>query len=207
MESLNPTTSVADDSAASEQAADRELSDRVQAGLAPGGDAGDAGEAYMALYDRHAGALAAYIGRIAHASAVDDIAQDVWRRAWEILGEQRLNSPFRPWLFTVARNRVTDSWREAARRKAENLETTSETPTNNEAGIEQGLIDEEAKAALGRCLERLEEKQVAIVRGRWGGQDYEQICSEHGIDHNQAYKAYHKASKQLTDCVKRAGVV
>ena len=90
------------------------------------------------------------MGRIAHASAVDDIAQDVWRKAWEILGQQKLNSPFRPWLFTVARNRVTDSWREAARRKAESLETSFEPPADNQTGIEQGLIDEESRSGPGR---------------------------------------------------------
>ena len=61
--------------------------------------------------------------------------------------------------------------------------------------------------ALADCLEKLDPKQVAVVRGRWSGQPYEQICDEQGIDHNQAYKTYHHASRQLTDCVKRSGVL
>lgn len=188
------------------EASDQKLAEQVAAGQQPDGNASLAEVAFMALYDRHSQALAAYIARVAHPSAVEDISQDVWRRTWEKLPARKSDSPFRPWLFTVAKNCITDSWRDATRRRAVTLDDTGELTHGDQADVDEGLIDAEVKAALARCIEKLEGRPRAIVTLRWQGSSYEQICQQEQIDHNQAYKAYHHATRQLSDCVKRSNV-
>ena len=185
---------------------DDALAERVRRGLRDGGRRADAEAAFLTLYERHARALLAYLGRLAHPSAVEDIAQDVWKRVWEKFPDSP-GGPFRPWLFRVAHNRVVDQWRDAARRKADSIEESDQAPAAGGPAIEQTLLDEETRAAVARCLEKLPANQAELLRLRWRGESYDAICTRQGIDHNQAYKAYHHASRQVAGCVQRSGVL
>lgn len=191
-----------------EDASDLRLAEKVYTCLAERNDRQTASDAFLKLYDRHSRDLAAYVARVAKPSSVDDIAQDVWRRAWERLAARPMEGPFRPWLFTVARNRITDSFRDAARRRSQTLdEPDSPAPEAILPAIDQGLLDEDVRVALSACLEKLEHRPREVVRHRWLGEEYSAVCEKLGIDNNQAYKAYHHATRQLGECLKRSRVV
>ena len=74
-----------------------------------------------ALYDEYAGALHAYAFRFLHdRGKAEDVVQEVLLRAWRHPArlDPALGSP-RGWLFTVARNVLTDTWRASRARPRE----------------------------------------------------------------------------------------
>jgi RNA polymerase sigma-70 factor (ECF subfamily) len=63
------------------------------------------------------------------AELVEDIAQQVWSRAWQRLGSLRDPERIRPWLYNIARNAAIDAGIAAKRtRRAEGTELTVEPP-------------------------------------------------------------------------------
>lgn len=89
----------------------------------------DSDEALVrALYEEHGKALLAYATRLtSDRAAAEDIVQETLVRAWkhpEVLVNGR--GSIRAWLFTVARNLVTDR----ARARAARPQEVEESPTN-----------------------------------------------------------------------------
>lgn len=88
-------------------APDRELVEAVRAGNT---------SAFSTLYVRHAAAVRREIGRTTEATAVVDLAQDVFVRALEALPSLRDPALFRPWVLSIARRAAIDQrrvrWRE-----------------------------------------------------------------------------------------------
>lgn len=74
----------------------------------PGTDAG--ADLVRLLHDEHAGALFTFCLRFTgDRQRAEDVVQEVLLRAWRQLGRLELQDrPVRPWLFTVARNLLTD---------------------------------------------------------------------------------------------------
>src|SRR4051812_34951050 len=59
--------------------------------------------AFEGLYDRHAGPVLAFLAARSRRAEVDDLAQEVWRRAWHHLPDGYGGGQFRGWLFRMAR--------------------------------------------------------------------------------------------------------
>ena len=79
---------------------------------------GDA-EAFMEVIGRHEVAIGAYLERRAGREAAEDLLGDVWAAAYEYRGTyDRSFAGARPWLYTVALNRLRQYWRS---RPAEDL--------------------------------------------------------------------------------------
>jgi len=73
--------------------------------------AGD-GEAFMEVVCRHEVAIGAYLERRAGREAAEDLLGDVWVAAFEYRGTyDRSFAGARPWLYTVALNRLRQYWR------------------------------------------------------------------------------------------------
>jgi RNA polymerase sigma factor (sigma-70 family) len=80
--------------------------------------AGD-GEAFMEVIRRHEVAIGAYLERRVGREAAQDLLGDVWVSAFEYRGTyDRSFAEARPWLYTMALNRVRHYWRS---RPAEDL--------------------------------------------------------------------------------------
>ena len=81
---------------------------------------GDDERAFGALFDEHRPAVFAYlIGRLSDREWAGDLLQDVFLRAWRRIDEIR-DLPVerqRAWIFTVAKNLVTDAYRSRATRE------------------------------------------------------------------------------------------
>ncbi len=77
--------------------------------------------AYAALVTRHQGAVRAVLrGYLGNRTGVDDLAQEVFLRAWRALRTWRpRRGSFRTWLLAIARNRARDHLRRARRRPRE----------------------------------------------------------------------------------------
>ena len=80
--------------------------------------AGD-GEAFMEVICRHEVAVGAYLARRAGRAAAEDLLGDVWAAAFEYRGTYDQSfAEARPWLYTIALNRLRRYWRS---RPAEDL--------------------------------------------------------------------------------------
>jgi RNA polymerase sigma-70 factor (ECF subfamily) len=125
------------------RAEERRLVSRAQAGDMA---------AFEELYRRNVGRVYALCMRMAgDASLAEELAQDVFVRAWERLGTFRGESAFSSWLHPLTVN-VALSERRARRRRVARVMTTDdltpfEKPTRT-SGPEAGLDLEKALAAL-----------------------------------------------------------
>ena len=80
--------------------------------------AGD-GQAFMEVIARHEAAVGAYLARRAGREAAEDLLGDVWAAAFKYRGAYDQSFPeARPWLYTMALNRLRHYWRS---RPAEDL--------------------------------------------------------------------------------------
>jgi RNA polymerase sigma factor (sigma-70 family) len=101
--------------------------------------------AFDQLYERYRLSVFNYIHRQVNASAqAEDIFQDVWFKVIQSVHHLDTPSKFSAWLFTIARNRITDHWR---KKKPESLD--------DEDRIESDSALAEQVAFLRSCMERL----------------------------------------------------
>jgi RNA polymerase sigma-70 factor (ECF subfamily) len=161
-------------------------------------------EACQVLYDRHAPALLPFLAARAPAEC-EDLHQDVWLRVWSRLPGGFRGGSFRAWLFEIARNLLIDR---ARRKRPERLaEDADRADPRGDACPVSAALERERQQVLEGCLQKLEKQDAvtaALVRGRLGGEGYEQLCPRLGLTNNGAYKRWHEAVKQLQACVERA---
>ncbi|MBA4191071.1 MAG: hypothetical protein C0467_24055 [Planctomycetaceae bacterium] len=158
-------------------------------------------ESCRVLYDRHARKLLAFLSGRVKPGAVEDIAQDVWQKVWQSLPTAFHGGSFRAWLYTIARNSVTDHMR---RKKSEALPEEGELADHKRLAVDDEMAEAELRDALARCLEKLErlDSQLAdLVRSRVGGESYDNFCARTGMPADKAYRAFHHAKAQLQTCV------
>ena len=154
-------------------------------------------ESLYQRYDRRTFAFLASLG-IRGADA-EDIHQKAWMRVLEALRKKPFEGHFRGWLFQIVRNTAIDSMR---KKRPESLDAEIAQETIADAsGPEESLIDEEYKSAVARCVERLDENQQHIVRGRLAGESYDTICERLQITTARAHRQFFDAKKALAACL------
>jgi RNA polymerase sigma-70 factor (ECF subfamily) len=110
------------------------------------------------LHDEHAGVLFAFVHRYTDdRQLAEDVVQETLLRAWQRLDQLDTDDP-RSYLFTVARNVLTDSWRARQRRPTEvGAEFAPPLPVSDEADRTlDGMLVAEA-------LRRLSSEHRAVV--------------------------------------------
>ena len=131
---------------------------------------------------------------------LEDIHQDIWLRVLDRAPRLFHGGNFRAWLFTIARNRVADWFRE--RKPVADEERLEETEAREQPVIEI-LIDQERRAILERCLKLLTPSARELVQRRLAGEGYAELCQQMRIESGEAYKTWHTALGQLSKCVQR----
>ncbi len=90
---------------------------------------GDA-TAFDQLYSRHSQPLLQYITNSCGSQAdAQELFQDVWMKVIKQRDQYDSSAPFKPWLFTIARNRIIDLFRANKRRATTNLGFDDPTPS------------------------------------------------------------------------------
>ena len=128
-------------------------------GRAKDGDA----DAFGLLYDRFQPEILRYLtNQVRHRETAEDLAQQVFLRAWQVIPryEQR-GTPFKAWLYRMARNQVIDHFRR-------------QRPTSDLEGIEVAepaeaegrVLAAELHGRLRRALDRLtpDHREVLVLR-------------------------------------------
>lgn len=112
------------------------------------------------LYEEHGAALLAYATRLlGDRSSAEDVLQETLIRAWRHAGSlSESQGSIRGWLFTVARNIVTDKLRAKAARPAEVPESVTTVPVEHDHA--QRVAD--SMLAL-EALERLSAEHRSVL--------------------------------------------
>ncbi len=87
----------------------------------------------------------------------DDLAQQVWARAWDRLDTLENPAQFRAWLYTIARNTAIDVGTAERRRRVRTtaLERTTELPDPPQRGPAATAAENELHATLLRAVQSL----------------------------------------------------
>jgi RNA polymerase sigma-70 factor (ECF subfamily) len=168
---------------------DEELMSQVREG---------AGEMLGTLFDRYHAKLFSYFVRLTGDRTLsEDLVQDVFYRILRRRHTYRPGSPFRPWMYQIARNARNDTFR---RRTEVELEDTMMEPVipNDE------LADREQNVLLHKALMQLsEEKREVLLLSRFQDMKYGEIAEllgcEVGTIKTRVFRAMQELRQLLAD--------
>ena len=154
--------------------------------------------AATALVERHAAALARYVGSLGERDAADEVVQDTFVRAFASLEQFRGDSSLRTWLFTIARRLVVDR-RRAFRRRREvgNLE---DVDAATEYTALDTMIASEAQRKVWGAVGKLSptQREVFLLRVN-EGLSYKEIAEVAGTTEGAARVHYHNALRTVKE--------
>ena len=154
--------------------------------------------AATALVERHATALARYIGSLGERDAAEEVVQDTFVRAFSSLESFRGDSSLRTWLFTIARRLVVDR-RRAFRRRREVGDLEEVDPATEYTALD-GLIASEAKRKVWGAVGKLSptQREVFLLRVN-EGLSYKEIAEVAGTTEGAARVHYHNALRTVKE--------
>ncbi len=171
-------------------------------------------DAFRVLYERYRWRLLGFLKGLGVGEALDDVHQDVWLRIWQHLPAKFGGQNFRAWLFQIARNRVVDLGR-VKKQPATGEELSGRAdprplgPVEVLIGRELGEAELDRARRLEECLRELEQQNAdgaALVRGRLGGQGYDELCERLRLARQRAQRLFHTLKEQLQRCVGKGEV-
>lgn len=163
---------------------------------------GDSG-AFMRVVQTHGLMLRSYIGaQVFNASDVDDLAQESFIAAFQVLHHYRRGEDFGAWLRGIARNKVLMFFRSSQRRLTALEEFRAEVAevTGGELDAQSTGDHHESIAALLRCIAKLPEKLRPIVDAGLEGQKARTLAESPGISPGALYQLHCRANQLLRDC-------
>lgn len=149
------------------------------------------------LYEEHGAALLAYATRLTgDRAAAEDVLQETLIRAWRHAGSlSETTGSVRGWLFTVARNIITDRARARAARPLEVPESPTSPPVQHDHA--QRVVD--SMVAL-QALERLsDEHRSVLVQIYFNGRSVAETADLLGIPAGTVKSRSHNALKFLRE--------
>lgn len=120
-------------------------------------------EAFAAIVNAHRQLIAADLSRRLPAQDVQEVAQDVFVRAFRSLPSYRAEAPLRIWLLRIARHAAMDFWRRKYRRRDQGFSDLDETAMLRVEATHQERLAEQKADADARETAR-EWLEAALVR-------------------------------------------
>lgn len=113
-------------------------------------------DAFGDLYNLHYGPIYGYIARkVSPPETAEDIAEEVFIKAWLSIGGLTKNDKFVAWLYMIARNQITDFYRKNAKYSQDvniddfvNIKALGPSP-------EETTGNSETRESVSRALEKL----------------------------------------------------
>lgn len=176
------------------------LPNAVVADLVARAKQGD-GEAFATLYDHFAAQVYGFLAaRLSQREEVEDMTQAIFLRALHSLHSCRQDAAFAGWLFTIARNMVTDHYR-AARFHPTTLEETFDmedlTLTPEEATVQRDDV-RVLQDARERCLSAAERELFDLLLTEMSDK---QIAQTLGRGYGAIRTAHYRLMANLRDCL------
>ena len=150
------------------------------------------------LFDRyHAKLFNYYVRLTGDRTLSEDLVQDVFYRILRSRRTYRPGSPFRPWMYQVARNARTDHFRRPA-------EVAFEDGMPEPVAPPDELSDREQNEILRRALLKLpEDKRDVLLLSRFQGLTYGEIAQLFGCDvgtiKTRAFRAVRELRQIIAD--------
>ena len=121
-------------------------------------------EALAELYDEVFEEVYRFVsGREADRDQAEDLVQDIFLNLYRALPSYDVTRPLRPWVMTIARNKLRDRWRRQGRRgRTVDVEELTE-PVSSEATPALLLERQELAAELDRAVSLLPEGTRSVV--------------------------------------------
>jgi len=158
--------------------------------------------AFAEIYDRYQPAIFRYIScRVSDVAIAEDLTSEVFVHLVESIdGFTYQGRPLLAWLYTIARNLVTDHYRSAGRDSTVPLHEglTDDSPNPGEAA-EHALDQQRLSAALAHLTE--EQRQVILLKF-FEGLDNESIAQILGKSYGAVKSLQHRALEALRRILK-----
>lgn len=194
------------------EASEQSLREKVLAERALAGSA-DAFRVLVELYQRP---ILSFVGRMVggDAALADDLAQDVFLRAWSHLADYDPDRKFSSWLFKIAHNRTIDQLRRGRLRATFSLDAAADDePAFEVAAPEEGSspLRHVESAELARLVQesiaglRPSYREVLLLRFEQDLQ-YDEIAGVLGVALGTVKVQLHRARKALARELERRGV-
>ena len=161
-------------------------------------------QAYARLVDKYKGKIFAILYRMmGQPEDAQDLAQEVFTKAYFQLHKFQPNSNFSAWLYRMAANHCLDE----LRRQKRSVQTTDEEMELIDAETpEDALLQKEQKQVLLRQVMGLEEEYRSVVVLRYIEQlSYREISKAMSIPITTVQMRLHRARKKLRDGLEKGG--
>jgi len=151
------------------------------------------GEMLGVLFGRYHGPLFNFYARLmGDRTASEDLVQEVFLRILRYRETYRPGTPFRPWMYQIARNARMDHYRKAPRDEAISPETELQATPPDSAQQEQ------ESALLHRALMQLsEDRREVLILARFQELKYTEIATLLGCELNTVKTRVHRALRDL----------
>jgi RNA polymerase sigma-70 factor (ECF subfamily) len=150
--------------------------------------------------------LRSYIAsQVHHLDEVDDLAQEVFIAAYRGLHTFQRGDDFGCWLRGIARHKLHDHARGAARR-ARGLERFREELVRVvQTDLERAVSNDHSDAIemLLQCIARLPERLRRVVRAGLDGDKPRALAEELATSVGAIYNLHYRANQLLRDCVQK----
>jgi RNA polymerase sigma-70 factor, ECF subfamily len=145
------------------------------------------------LFERYHGPLLSFYTRLmSHHTASEDLVQEVFLRILRYRDTYQPGTPFRPWLYQIARNARMDHYRKTPRH--ETFEPEMLPPVVPPDSAQQ----EQEGALLHRALMQLsEERREVLILARFQELKYTEIARLLGCELNTVKTRVHRALRDL----------
>jgi len=163
-------------------------------------------DAFRLIVREYSLPLRCYIAsQVHHPSDVDDLSQEVLLCAYRQIGTFRRGEDFGAWLRGIARNKLHDHFRGAARRHRALAGFRREVARIVEEDLEAAVAGDSAQSieVLLRCIARLPEKLRRVVRAGLDGDRPADLAEEFVTSVGAIYNLHYRANRLLRDCVRK----
>jgi len=155
--------------------------------------------AYGRLYDRYAPLVRAICyDRTGNLADAQDLAQDVFLRAYERLGQMRDPECFGAWIVSAARHCCGEWGRRKSRQQRRDAERAGIEPAT--ATPSERVRPEELRAMIARLPEK---ERLALHVFYLNGQSADEACRIVGLSRSGFYRALERAREQLRTLLER----
>ena len=163
-------------------------------------------EAFHRIVRTYGLPLRSYLAsQVYHRDDADDLAQEVFLAALRNLSTFRRGDDFGAWLRGIARNKLLNHFRSAARRndalsgfREEVLQAVGPELESEAAGARTERIE-----ALLRCIARLPDRMREVVRAGLDGEKPSRLAAVLETSVGAVYTLHYRANQLLRDCVSR----
>ena len=148
------------------------------------------------LYHRHYHAINLFVTARVPSGNVDDLIQTVWVKVWTKFPEDFHSNNVLAWIFSTARNAISDFYR--TQEVAEPLTDQLNVET---VGPVESLLHSERQQILEHCIKRLKRKDRELIHSVFLGAAIKSIATTFNISTNATYKSLDRIKARLKRCV------